>query len=75
MSGYYAPQQPQQAYGQGGYQQGGYQQGGYQQPQYYQQGPPQPVYVQQQQPQKGGNDCCCGLCAGLACCLCLDCLF
>uniref|UniRef100_A0A060TBR3 ARAD1B17578p n=1 Tax=Blastobotrys adeninivorans TaxID=409370 RepID=A0A060TBR3_BLAAD len=59
---YYPPQQPQPAYG-------------YPPQQGYAQPPPQPIYIQQQ-PQRNDNDgCCCGLCAGLTCCLCLDCLF
>tara|TARA_R110002003_G_scaffold391_13_gene19493 strand:- start:161 stop:967 length:807 start_codon:yes stop_codon:yes gene_type:complete len=65
--GYGPPQgygQPQQGYGQP------------QQGMHYQQGPPpQGMYPQQQKGSSAGGGLFAGLCAGLACCCCLDCLF
>jgi hypothetical protein len=79
----YGSPNPYQQQGQGyGPPQGQYGQpppGQYGQPQqgmYYQQGPPpQGMYPQQQQKGGAGGGLFAGLCAGLACCCCLDCLF
>jgi hypothetical protein len=64
--------------GQYGPPQGQYGQPDQQQGMYYQQGPPpqgQGMYPQQQQKGGAGGGLFAGLCAGLACCCCLDCLF
>ncbi|KAF2821612.1 hypothetical protein CC86DRAFT_373458 [Ophiobolus disseminans] len=66
---------PYQQQGQYGPPQGQYGQPGQQQGMNYQQGPPpQGMYPQQQKGGAGGG-LFAGLCAGLACCCCLDCLF
>jgi hypothetical protein len=74
----YGSPNPYQQQGQGyGPPQGQYGQPDQQQGMYYQQGPPpqgQGMYPQQQKGGAGGG-LFAGLCAGLACCCCLDCLF
>ncbi|KAH7075015.1 hypothetical protein FB567DRAFT_596962 [Paraphoma chrysanthemicola] len=73
--GYYGnpyEQQQGQGYPPQGYPQQNY---GQQQPMQYQQGPPQGMYPQQQKGSGAGGGLFAGLCAGLACCCCLDCLF
>ncbi|KAH7064457.1 hypothetical protein BKA63DRAFT_525416 [Paraphoma chrysanthemicola] len=72
------PYQQGQVYQQQGYPPQGYPQQNYgqqQQPMQYQQGPPQGMYPQQQKGSGAGGGLFAGLCAGLACCCCLDCLF
>ncbi|KAH3920167.1 hypothetical protein HBH56_000760 [Parastagonospora nodorum] len=72
----YGPPQGQYGPPQGQYGPPGGQYGQPQQQMHYQQGPPpQGMYPQQQQKGGAGGGLFAGLCAGLACCCCLDCLF